>query len=113
MNGKGGSSTGGAIIFITDGKHDCKHGGLDIDDKEVLDLIKNTKARIITVAFGWELLHSWFYNLLKPESPDRKESDERLEMLAEISGGKTFFVKDGMKSFVNQKSKFCHLFDFL
>ena len=41
---------------------------------------------------------------MKPESPDRKESDERLEMLAEISGGKTFFVKDGMKSFVNQKS---------
>ena len=33
---------------------------------------------------------------LKPEIPDRKESDERLEMLAEISGGKTFFVKDGM-----------------
>ena len=52
MNGKGDSSTGGAIIFITDGKHDCRHEGLDIDDKEVLDLIKNTKARIITVAFG-------------------------------------------------------------
>ena len=33
-------------------------------------------------------------------------------MLAEISGGKTFFVKDGMKNFVNQKSKGYHLFDF-
>ena len=49
---------------------------------------------------------------MKPESPDRMESDKRLEMLAEISGGKTFFVKDGMKNFVNQKSKFFHLFDF-
>ena len=46
MNGKGDSSTGGAIIFITDGKHDCRHGGLDIDDKEVLDLIKDTKASL-------------------------------------------------------------------
>ena len=52
LNGKGDSSTGGAIIFITDGKHDCRNGGLDIDDKDVLDLIKDTKARIITVAFG-------------------------------------------------------------
>ena len=49
---------------------------------------------------------------MKPESPDRMESDKRLEMLAEISGGKTFFVKDGMKNFVNQKRKFFHLFDF-
>ena len=37
-----------------------------------------------------------FIIFFKPESPDRKESDERLEMLDEISGGKTFFVKDGM-----------------
>ena len=52
LNGKGdSSSSGGAIIFITDGEHKCDDG-LDIDDKVVLDLIRDTKARIITVAFG-------------------------------------------------------------
>ena len=47
-------ATGGAIIFMTDGKHDCKdgHPGYDIDDPKVLNRIKETKVRIITVAFG-------------------------------------------------------------
>ena len=49
---------------------------------------------------------------MKPESPDRMESDERLEMLAEISGGKTFFVKDGMKTLLTKKvnSLICLIF---
>ena len=51
MNGKEDNTQGGAIIFITDGKQDC-NGGLDIDDQSVIDRIKQTKVRIITVAFG-------------------------------------------------------------
>ena len=71
-------ATGGAIIFMTDGEHDCNdgHPGYDIDDPQVLNRIKETKVRIITVAFG-------------------TASDSRLETLATISGGKTYFVKDG------------------
>ena len=69
-------ATGGAIIFMTDGQQDCRSGGYDIDDPQVLNRIKETKVRIITVAFG-------------------TASDSRLEHLATISGGKTYFVKDG------------------
>ena len=45
-------ATGGAIIFMTDGQQDCRSGGYDIDDPKVLNRIKDTKVRIITVAFG-------------------------------------------------------------
>ena len=51
LNGASNSASGGAIIFMTDGEQDCS-GGYDIDDKDVLDRIKDTKVRIITVAFG-------------------------------------------------------------
>ena len=52
LNGASNSASGGAIIFMTDGQQDCNSGGYDIDDKDVLDRIKDTKVRIITVAFG-------------------------------------------------------------
>ena len=53
MNGANDEkSTGGAIIFMTDGEQSCNGGGLDIDDPKVTERIKNTKVRIITVAFG-------------------------------------------------------------
>ena len=52
MNGEEDKTQGGAIIFITDGKQDCSDGGLDIDDQSLIDRIKQTKVRIITVAFG-------------------------------------------------------------
>ena len=52
LNGNNGDTTGGAIIFITDGQQDNCNGGLDIDSPEVLNRIEQTKARIITVAFG-------------------------------------------------------------
>ena len=50
MNGEEDNTQGGAIIFITDGKQDCRD--LDIDDQSLIDRIKQTKVRIITVAFG-------------------------------------------------------------
>ena len=53
LNEKEDSTQGGAIIFITDGKQQCNGGdGSDIVDKIVIDRIKKTKVRIITVAFG-------------------------------------------------------------
>ena len=54
VNGKNDGTTGGAIIFMTDGEQDCRNGhpGYDIDDKVVTDRVKKTKVRIITVAFG-------------------------------------------------------------
>jgi hypothetical protein len=51
MNDKEDNTQGGAIILITDGKQDC-NDGLDIDDPSVINRIKQTKVRIITVAFG-------------------------------------------------------------
>ena len=52
MNGKDDTSTGGAIIFITDGDQSCdRHDELKLTDKKVLQRVINTKVRIITVAF--------------------------------------------------------------
>ena len=40
-------------MFITDGVQQCDGGdGSDIGDQTVIDRIKNSKVRIITVAFG-------------------------------------------------------------
>ena len=110
MNGQEDKTQGGAIIFITDGKQDC-NGGLDIDDQSVIDRIKKTKVRIITVAFGWVaqltmayllLTHKWEYIIFHFQLFFcRKDSDSRLENLAAISGGKTYFVKDGMFTYEN------------
>ena len=54
LNGKEDNTQGGAIIFITDGLQQCDGGGdgSDISDQKVIDRIKKTKVRIITVAFG-------------------------------------------------------------
>ena len=54
LNGIEDDTQGGAIIFITDGEQSCSGGGdgSDISDKIVIDRIKKTKVRIITVAFG-------------------------------------------------------------
>ena len=52
MNGKDDTSTGGAIIFITDGQQSCnEHNELTLTDEKVLKRVKDTKVRIITVAF--------------------------------------------------------------
>ena len=55
LNGVEDNMQGGAIIFITDGVQQCDGGGdgSDIGDQTVIDRIKNSKVRIITVAFGW------------------------------------------------------------
>ena len=57
MNGDNDETSGGAIIFMTDGEQSCNNGNeLDIDDSEVLNRIAKTKVRIITVAFGYVVL---------------------------------------------------------
>ena len=57
MNGVQDNTQGGALIFITDGRQDCRDGGLDIDDEIVINRIIKTKVRIITVAFGLVTFH--------------------------------------------------------
>ena len=53
MNGLTDSTTGGVILFVTDGVQDC-NGPDDeyIDTPNIIDRIKSSKVRIITVAFG-------------------------------------------------------------
>jgi hypothetical protein len=49
-----GDETGGVILFVTDGKQDCKGGDkTELDDPALLRRVKDSKARIITVAFGY------------------------------------------------------------
>ena len=57
MNGIEDDTQGGAIIFITDGEQKCDphHEGDNIGDQTVINRIKKTKVRIITVAFGWDV----------------------------------------------------------
>ena len=52
LNGANDATTGGVIIFMTSGAHYCNQNQDDIDDNVVIDRIKKTKVRIITVAFG-------------------------------------------------------------
>lgn len=76
LNGEDDSSSGGVIVFITDGEQECDGSwALDIDDPKVLNRVMKTKVRIITVAFG-------------------RSSDSKIENLARISGGKAYFVGD-------------------
>ena len=86
-------------MFMTDGDQACKNSaGLDIDDKSVIDRIIRTKVRIITVAIGlvFSILLLLCLSIIKCINfCFRSDSDPRLEYLAEISGGKTYFVKDG------------------
>merc|ERR1712226_1140892 len=56
---------------------DCRDPNeLNIDDPRLINRVKNSKVRIITVAFG-------------------RDADPNLGMLAEISNGKVYFVHDG------------------
>ena len=66
LNGEEDSTQGGAIIFITDGLQQCDGGGdgSDIGDQKVVDRIKDTKVRIITVAFGWVIYIKIYQNQL-------------------------------------------------
>ena len=55
LNGASDTSTGGVILFVTDGKQDCSGVGSDpepITSQKIIDRIKATKVRIITIAFG-------------------------------------------------------------
>ena len=59
MNGKYDTTTGGVIVFFTDGKQfdnnrdQCSDPNeLWLHDREVIDRIKKTKVKIITVAIG-------------------------------------------------------------
>ena len=87
---------------MTDGGQSCDgnhpNDGSDIDDTTVLDRIVRTKVRIITVAIGlvFSILLLFCLSIIKCINfCFRSDSDPRLEYLAEISGGKTYFVKDG------------------
>jgi hypothetical protein len=50
-----GDATGGVILFVTDGEQDCRDGDdkTDLNDAALLQRVKDSKARIITVAFGY------------------------------------------------------------
>jgi hypothetical protein len=53
LNGVGDTSSGGVILFVTDGKQDCD--GPDkttLTDPALLQRVKDSKVRIITIAFG-------------------------------------------------------------
>ena len=53
LNGKHDETKGGVVILITDGMEDCRDPNeLNIDDPRLINRVKNTKVRIITVAFG-------------------------------------------------------------
>jgi hypothetical protein len=49
-----GDATGGVILFVTDGEQDCDgQDKTDLNDAALLQRVKDSKARIITVAFGY------------------------------------------------------------
>jgi hypothetical protein len=55
LNGADDKTTGGVILFVTDGKQDCSGAGSDpepITSPAIIARIKATKVRIITIAFG-------------------------------------------------------------
>ena len=53
LNGPTDSTTGGVILFVTDGKQDCNGADTEyIDTPNIINRIKSSKVRIITVAFG-------------------------------------------------------------
>ena len=53
LNGPTDASQGGVLLFVTDGKQDCNGPDKDyIDTPEIKNRIKNSKVRIITIAFG-------------------------------------------------------------
>ena len=64
LNGEEDDTQGGVIIFVTDGKQSCNGGGegSDINHSTVINRIKKTKVRIITVAFGL-VIHLFLFAL--------------------------------------------------
>ena len=52
LNDKG--TTGGVIIFLTDGQEDCRNGDIPggITNPELLQDVVDQKVRIVTIAFG-------------------------------------------------------------
>ena len=51
----GKEEKGGVIIFVTDGKFNCKPEDGDdsqIDDPEIIKEIKDREVRVVTIAFG-------------------------------------------------------------
>ena len=45
--------TGGVMIFMTDGNHGCdENDDSDLTDGEVLRKVEDSKAKVVTVAFG-------------------------------------------------------------
>ena len=73
----GGLEKGGVMIFLTDGKFDCKNP--DMPDKttiaQAIPLIKAQEVRVITIAFS-------------------NNADPDIIKLAEETNGKAFFVPD-------------------
>ncbi|XP_046655991.1 calcium-activated chloride channel regulator 4-like isoform X2 [Daphnia pulicaria] len=72
---KGNNKTGGIIVLVTDGRNSA--GYLDISDVEE-DIVK-AGIRVVTVAFG-------------------SEADSNIERLADVTGGKSYYIKDGDSS---------------
>ena len=73
LNPKYSGQKGGVIILLTDGEQNT---GTDIDDNALINKIKSDEVRIVTMAFG-------------------KDSDAKLENLAFVSHGQTYFIPDG------------------
>ena len=49
-----GDATGGVILFVTDGEQDCDGPDkTELNDPALLQRVKDSKVRIITVAFGY------------------------------------------------------------
>ena len=74
LNGKNDQTHGGVILFITDGENYCS-GRPTLRSPDLKKRIEKTKVRIISVAFS-------------------NDADKDLEYIAEISGGKSFLVRD-------------------
>ena len=74
LNGKNDQTHGGVILFITDGENYC-NGRPTLRSPDLKKRIEKTKVRIISVAFS-------------------NDADKDLEYIAEISGGKSFLVRD-------------------
>jgi hypothetical protein len=60
LNGVGDDTSGGVILFVTDGVQDCHGPDKDtITNPALLQRVKDTKVRIITIAFGYVYFIFW------------------------------------------------------
>ena len=70
----GGIASGGVMMFLTDGDHNC-NGNDDSRIMDVIDLVKKQNVRVITIAFS-------------------DNADPDILTLAQETNGKAFFVPD-------------------